>query len=209
MPPRVDHRGRCQDGLHHPRITVGERLCRELQRSSAGRTPEWRDLLHSEGGTDRDRELETTLQHRPPPRVARIPPTRPGGVHASLHRLAGCARPSGSADQATYGGAAYRTLALISDHLVGGRSSRRIRRWRFHGRPVIRTPSPSTWRSPGAPVRRRGGGSFRASARPRCGKGRSSARRGTPAIPDVLGGSHGPRHRSQDRLDENASRPMR
>ena len=31
----VDHGGGSQDGLHCPRLTVGERLCGELQRSPA------------------------------------------------------------------------------------------------------------------------------------------------------------------------------
>ncbi len=90
-----------------------------FKRSPSGRTPEWRDLLHAQGGTDRDRELETTLQRCPPPRVARIPSASPGGVRASLYRLAGCARPTGCADQATHGGATHRTLTSLLDHLVG------------------------------------------------------------------------------------------
>ncbi len=44
---------------------------------------------------------------------------QPRGVRASLHRLAGCARPTGCVDQATHGGAAHRTLTLLLDHLVG------------------------------------------------------------------------------------------
>ena len=39
---------------------------------SAGRTPERRDLLHTEGGADRDRELATALQLSPAARLARL-----------------------------------------------------------------------------------------------------------------------------------------
>ncbi|TXM71102.1 hypothetical protein FV229_00005, partial [Methylobacterium sp. WL120] len=39
--------------------------------------------------------------------------------HASLLRLAGCARQTSSAGQATRGGAAHRALTLPLDHLVG------------------------------------------------------------------------------------------
>lgn len=83
------------------------------------RALERRDLLHTQGGTDRHRKLETSLQHCPPPRIDRIPPAGPGGVRASLHRLAVCACPTSSAGHATRGGAANRALTSKSDHLVG------------------------------------------------------------------------------------------
>src|SRR3954468_20101334 len=58
----VDHGGGGQDGVHCPRLTLGERLCGVVQCAAAGRAAERRDLLLTAGGQDRDRELATTLQ---------------------------------------------------------------------------------------------------------------------------------------------------
>jgi transposase InsO family protein len=55
----------CQNRLHRARQPVGERLRRELQRPPARRAARRRDLLHAEGGTDRDRELAAPLQLSP------------------------------------------------------------------------------------------------------------------------------------------------
>ena len=79
----------------------------------AGRTAQRRDLLHAQGGTDRDRELETPLQHGPAARIIGLPTASSGGVHACLH---GLARRFG---QAARGGAANRALTLNLGHPVG------------------------------------------------------------------------------------------
>ena len=65
----MDCRRRCQDGLHRARQPLGERLHREFQRPPARRAAGRGDLLFAEGGPDRDRELATSLQCRPPTRV--------------------------------------------------------------------------------------------------------------------------------------------
>ncbi|MDH6638540.1 UNVERIFIED_ORG: hypothetical protein M2438_003715 [Methylobacterium sp. SuP10 SLI 274] len=115
---QMDRRGRQQNRLHHARLTLGEWVRRELQRSSTRRIPEWRDLLHTQGGADRDRRLEASLQRRAPTCIAGIPAAGTRGVRASVLRLAGCARPTNSTGQATRGGAAYRALTLPLDHSV-------------------------------------------------------------------------------------------
>ena len=69
----LDRRRRRQDRLHRTWQSVGERLLRELQRQAARRTAQRRDLLHIEGGPDRDRKLATSLQHRASALVAGIP----------------------------------------------------------------------------------------------------------------------------------------
>ena len=71
----------------------------------------------AQGGAGR--KLATSLQRRAPACIAEIPAAGPGGVRASLLRLAGCARLTSSAGQATRGGAAHRALTLPLDHLVG------------------------------------------------------------------------------------------
>src|SRR5215203_3497392 len=61
---------------------------------STGRTPGRRDLLHTEGGADRDRELETSLQLSPAACLAGRQAAGPRAVRACLRRLAGCAHPT-------------------------------------------------------------------------------------------------------------------
>jgi len=123
--PRVDleEKHEIHGGSHNPLTRASlireEWVRRELQRASARRTPEWRDLLHTQGGADRDRKLEASLQHCAPTCIAGIPAPGTGGVRASVLRLAVCARPTSSAGQATRGGAAYRALTLPLDHRVG------------------------------------------------------------------------------------------
>ncbi len=156
----LDHRGRCQDGLHQPRFAVGERLCRELQTLAFGRTPEWRDLLHAQGGTDRDRELETTLQRCPPPRVARIPSASPGGVRCSLYRLpAALARPA-APTKLPMVERPTATLTSILDHLVGADQNWTSQRFGSPSMRRSRTPTGSIlrWavRHPARPNRRDG-----------------------------------------------------
>ena len=86
-----------------PGSPVGERLCRELQRSPARRTPRRRDLLQPARGPDRHRELATALQHRPAACLARLQAAGTRSVRASPCRLAGCAYPTSFAGQATAG----------------------------------------------------------------------------------------------------------
>ena len=89
-----------EDGLHRPRLTLGEWLRRVVQRPAPGRTPERGDLLQPEGGGDRHRKLAQTLQHRPPARLPGIQAACSGGPHPSPHRPAGCAISNCSAGQA-------------------------------------------------------------------------------------------------------------
>src|SRR4051812_9539991 len=54
----------------------------------AGRTPQRRDLLHTSGGTGRDRKLALSRQHHQTARLAGLPTSSSRGVRASLRRLA-------------------------------------------------------------------------------------------------------------------------
>ena len=49
--------------VYRARKSLGERLLRELQREAAGRVPERRNLLLTERGEDRDREVAGGIQH--------------------------------------------------------------------------------------------------------------------------------------------------
>ena len=49
--------------VYRTRKSLGERILRELQREAAGRVSERRDFLLAEGGTDRDREVASRVQH--------------------------------------------------------------------------------------------------------------------------------------------------
>jgi hypothetical protein len=86
---------------------------------SAGRTPGRRDRLHTEGGADRDRELETSLQLSPAACLAGLQAAGPRGVRACLRRLTGCAHPTGSVGQATHRAKADRALTSNPDHPMG------------------------------------------------------------------------------------------
>ena len=102
-----------------PGSPVGERLCRKLQRPPSGRTARRRDLLQPEGGADCDRELAPSLQHNPPTRFPGLSATSPGGVRATLHRMASCAHPACFAGHATRGAKADHELTFRPDHSVG------------------------------------------------------------------------------------------
>jgi len=77
---------RCQNAQHRTRLTLGERLLRELQRQAARRIAEWRNLLHAEGGADRDRKLASALQQHQAPQFARLHPTGSASHLASQPR---------------------------------------------------------------------------------------------------------------------------
>ncbi|SES47415.1 hypothetical protein SAMN03159406_04991 [Rhizobium sp. NFR03] len=55
--------GQCQDSVHYAGQSVGKRLLRELQLEAQGRTAQWRNLLHAQGGKDHHRGLAAALQH--------------------------------------------------------------------------------------------------------------------------------------------------
>ena len=86
---------------------------------ASGRAAGWGDLLLSAGSADHHRELETSLQHGAAARVAGLPSTGSGGVRARLRRRAGCATPTGSADQALHGAKADHQLTCKPDHPIG------------------------------------------------------------------------------------------
>src|SRR3954464_12466446 len=62
------------------------------------------DAIRAIGVTEVDhhRELAAALQQRAPACLSGLPTSRTGGVRARLHRLAGCATPTGSAGQAPH-----------------------------------------------------------------------------------------------------------
>ena len=82
----------------------------------------WRDLLLSSGGADHHRELAAALQFGPAACLSGLPTSGSGGVRARLHRLAGCAIPTGFAGQAPRSPKTDSQLTLTTDHPLGGRS---------------------------------------------------------------------------------------
>ena len=59
--------------FHRARKSVGERLQRELQRETRGRTAKPGDLLFVEGGRDTDRTMAKGVQHDPTAQLTWIP----------------------------------------------------------------------------------------------------------------------------------------
>lgn len=56
-------------GLNRPKLTAQDLGASDLPRfvhggAAAGRTPEWRDLLHAQGGQRRDRTMADALYNR-------------------------------------------------------------------------------------------------------------------------------------------------
>jgi hypothetical protein len=68
----VAFQGRGQNPLHRARGPLAERLQRKLQRQTARRIPQRRDLLFYEGVKRVDRTMAASLQHRPPSQRTRI-----------------------------------------------------------------------------------------------------------------------------------------
>ena len=58
----MDQGRRRKDRLYRARVTLGERLLRELQRPFQGRTHEWGDNLYPVRHANRDRAVATALQ---------------------------------------------------------------------------------------------------------------------------------------------------
>src|ERR687897_321629 len=86
---------------------------------ASGRVAGWGDLLLTPRGADRHRELATSRQHGPPACFSGLPATGPGGVRASLRRMAGCATPTGSAGHAPGGAQTDHELTFKPDHPRG------------------------------------------------------------------------------------------
>ena len=59
--PRLARQDRRQDPLYRARVTLGERIQRELQLKAPGRNPEHGDLLYTEGGQSADRTMAASL----------------------------------------------------------------------------------------------------------------------------------------------------
>ncbi len=77
-------------GLHPAGIPLGERIHRELPRTTARRAPERTDLLHLEGGSASHRILAPPQPRRAPAQQPGIPTSSPGNNHA---------RPAGLAEK--------------------------------------------------------------------------------------------------------------
>ena len=65
-----------EDTLHRTRIALEERLQRELQRQTQGRTAEREDLLLNDGGKGADRIMAQALQHHKAAQFAGLRATR-------------------------------------------------------------------------------------------------------------------------------------
>ncbi len=59
--PRLARQDRRQDPLYRARVTLGERIQRELQLKAPGRNPEHGDLLYTEAGQSADRTMAPSL----------------------------------------------------------------------------------------------------------------------------------------------------
>ena len=68
--PRLARQDRRQDPLYRARVTLGERIQRELQLKAPGRNPEHGDLLYTEGGQSADRTMAAS-RTIPSGRIAR------------------------------------------------------------------------------------------------------------------------------------------
>jgi hypothetical protein len=73
--------------------------------------------LRTQGGSDRDRELETPVQYDQAPRITRLQTTSTRGVRARARRVAGCATSTSSADHA--GAQTNLELTFRLDHPAG------------------------------------------------------------------------------------------
>src|SRR5665811_455239 len=110
---------RCENRVHRAGQPLGEWIRGELQRQASRRTARRRDLLHVEGGPDRDRELAAPLQRRAPSCFSGLQAAGTRGVSACPCSVAVCAHSNGSDghDPAGADGAAKLTLQL--DHSMG------------------------------------------------------------------------------------------
>src|ERR671911_2658440 len=104
---------------------------------ASGRVAGWGDLLLTPRGADRHRELATSRQHGPPACFSGLLATGPGGVRASLRRMAGCATPTGSAGHAPGGAQTDHELTFKPDHPRGADHSQGA------GQSIGRTGPPS------------------------------------------------------------------
>ena len=77
-----------EDTLHRTRIALGERLQRELQRQTQGRTAERGDLLLNDGGKGADRTMAQALQHHQAAQFAGLQAARASDHRASPRRSA-------------------------------------------------------------------------------------------------------------------------
>jgi hypothetical protein len=115
---------------------------------ASGRVAGWGDLLLTPRGADRHRELATSLQHGPPACFSGLPATGPGGVRASLRRMAGCATPTGSAGHAPGGAQTDHELTFKPDHPRGadqpGSDKRGLRPMSGSKRACARRPPPTS-----------------------------------------------------------------
>ena len=77
-----------EDTLHRTRTALGERLQRELQRQTQGRTAERGDLLLNDGGKGADRTMAQALQHHQAAQFAGLQAARATDHRASPRRSA-------------------------------------------------------------------------------------------------------------------------
>ena len=77
-----------EDTLHRTRIALGERLQRELQRQTQGRTAERGDLLLNDGGKGADRTMAQALQNHQAAHFAGLQAARASDHRASPRRSA-------------------------------------------------------------------------------------------------------------------------
>ena len=77
-----------EDTLHRTRIALGERLQRELQRQTQGRTAERGDLLLNDGGKGAARTMAQALQHHQAAQFAELQAARASDHRASPRRSA-------------------------------------------------------------------------------------------------------------------------
>ena len=106
---------RREDALHHARQPMGEWLLRKLQWLDARRALERGDLLHLGRGSDPDRSLASSLQHRQAAQLAGLSSTRPGNGDPAMAAL----RFRFAPPAASHGAGGNLALTINADHSVG------------------------------------------------------------------------------------------
>ena len=76
----MDQGRRRKDRLYRARVTLGERLLRELQRPFQGRALEWGDILYPDRRSNRDRAVETAYDTKRPHSAIGYRPSAPESV---------------------------------------------------------------------------------------------------------------------------------
>ena len=203
----IDRRRGCQNRVHQAGQPAGERQLRELQRPTAGRTSQRRDLLLAGQGQGCDRKLASPLQHGTSALVIGLPP-----AGTARPAMAGFATRTSFAGHASLGAKAAHELRFVLDHPVGADHSP-SRPMRFASRdwrtisisarsrcrwPRPRSACPSACRSARDTVARTSSWPWRQNCRPPCSSAIWSLKTKREPAEAAASGRHGDDQRALD-----------